>query len=115
MTADPVTSQIDLQTSSAAETSTVLGSAAYYTNLYKMISMLRTKLQWQRWCKPSASGCEGIWVADLVVEGPHTRLHGRQQRAHRKVLDEALDVVQVGHREAGSQALHKAHPQQYQM
>ncbi len=44
-TADPVTSQIDLQISSAAETSTVLGSAAYYTNLYKMISMLRTKLQ----------------------------------------------------------------------
>ena len=74
----------------------------------EMVSMLRIKLHL---AEPGAShrdDCEGAWVADLMVEGPHARLHGRQQRAHRKVLDEALDVVQVGHREAGSQALHTA-------
>ena len=46
-------------------------------------------------------------AADLVVESAHARLHRGQQRAHSKVLNEALDVLQVGLRQARPQALRR--------
>lgn len=44
-------------------------------------------------------------MAHLVVESAHASLHGGQQRAHGKVLHKALDVLQVGLRQARPQAL----------